>query len=83
VPGYEVTNSVGVLAPAGTSREILMKLQQEIARILAMRDVQERLLAAGIEPSSMKPEQFGEHIRAEVAKWAKVVKAAGIEPQTW
>ena len=46
-------------------------------------DVQERLLAAGIEPSSMKPEQFGEHIRAEVAKWAKVVKAAGIEPQTW
>lgn len=83
VPGYEVTNSVGVLAPAGTSREILVKLQQEIARILAMRDVQERLLAAGIEPSSMKPEQFGEHIRAEVAKWAKVVKAAGIEPQTW
>ena len=83
VPGYEAPNSVGVLAPAGTPREIVAKLQQEIARILAMRDVQERLLAAGIEPSSMKPEQFGEHIRAEVAKWAKVVKAAGIEPQTW
>src|SRR5262245_16649999 len=83
LPGYEATNSVGVVAPAGTPREIVAKLQQEIARILSMRDVQERLLAAGIEPSSMKPEQFNDYIRAEVAKWAKVVKAAGIEQQTW
>ena len=83
VPGYEAPNSVGVLAPAGTPREVVAKLQQEITRILAMRDVQERLQAAGIEPSSMKPEQFDEHVRAEVAKWTKVVKAAGIEPQKW
>jgi tripartite-type tricarboxylate transporter receptor subunit TctC len=83
VPGYDAPNSVGILAPAGTPREIVGKLQQEIARIVTMRDVQERLLAAGIEPSSMKPENFTEHIRAEVAKWNKVVKAAGIEPQTW
>jgi tripartite-type tricarboxylate transporter receptor subunit TctC len=83
VPGYDAPNSVGVLAPAGTPREIVVKLQQEIARILAIREVQDRLLTAGIEPSSMKPEQFTEHIRAEVAKWTKVVKAAGLEPQSY
>jgi tripartite-type tricarboxylate transporter receptor subunit TctC len=82
VPGYDAPNSVGVLAPAGTPREIVAKLQQEIARILAIGEIQDRLLAAGIEPSSMKPEQFTEYIRAEVAKWTKVVKAAGIEPQS-
>ena len=67
VPGYDAPNSVGVLAPAGTPREIVVKLQQEIARILAIREVQDRLLTAGIEPSSMKPEQFTEHIRAALA----------------
>jgi tripartite-type tricarboxylate transporter receptor subunit TctC len=84
VPGYEATNSVGVLAPAGTPRDVIAKLHQEIARIVALPDVRERLLTAGIEPAPlMTPEQFGEYIRAEVAKWAKVVKAAGIQPQTW
>jgi tripartite-type tricarboxylate transporter receptor subunit TctC len=84
VPGYEATNSVGVLAPAGTPRDIIARLHQEIVRALALPDVRERLLAAGIEPAPpMTPEQFGEYLRAEVVKWGKVVKAAGIQPQTF
>ena len=84
LPGYESTNSVGMLAPAGTPRDIIAKLHQEIVRILALPDVRDRLLTAGIEPAPlMTPEQFGDYLRAEVAKWGKVVKAAGIGVQTF
>jgi tripartite-type tricarboxylate transporter receptor subunit TctC len=83
LPGYEVTNATGVLAPAGTPREIVLKLQQEIARIVQLPEIRERLVGLGVEPVGNTPEQFGEYIRSEIAKWAKVVKAAGIEPQTW
>ena len=84
VPGYEATNWVGMLAPAGTPRDIIARLHQEIVRILALPDVRDRLLTAGIEPAPlMTPEQFGEYLRAEVVKWGKVVKAAGIKVQTF
>src|SRR5688572_25620281 len=84
LPGYEATNWVGVLAPAGTPRDIIAKLHQEIVRILALPDVRDRLLTAGIEPAPlMTPEQFGDYLRAEVVKWGKVVKAAGIQVQTF
>ena len=84
VPGYEATNLVGMLAPAGTARDIVAKLHQEILRIIAQPDVRDRLLAAGIEPAPvMTPERFGEFLQSEVVKWGKVVKAAGIQPQTW
>jgi len=83
LPGYEATNSVGMLAPAGMPREIVAKLHQEIVRILGLPDVKDRLLVAGIEPAPpMTPEQFGDYLRAEVAKWGKVVKAAGIKPES-
>jgi tripartite-type tricarboxylate transporter receptor subunit TctC len=83
LPGYEATNSVGVLAPAGTPRDIVMKLNQEIVRILGLPDVRQRLLALGAEPIGSTPEQFGEFIRTEIAKWARVVKASGMALQTW
>jgi tripartite-type tricarboxylate transporter receptor subunit TctC len=84
LPGYESTNSVGILAPAGTPRDIVAKLHQEITRILALTDVRDRLLVAGIEPAPpMTPEQFGDYLRAEVVKWGKVVKAADIQVQTF
>ncbi len=83
LPGFEVTNAYGVLAPAGTPREIVAKLQHEIARILNLPDVRERLLALGAEPVGSTPEQFGAHIRTEISKWANVVKATGIELQSW
>jgi tripartite-type tricarboxylate transporter receptor subunit TctC len=84
LPGYESTNSVGILAPAGTPRDVVSKLHQEIVRILALPDVRDRLLVAGIEPAPpMTPEQFGDYLRAEVVKWGKVVKAADIKVQTF
>ena len=72
-----------MLAPAGTPREIVVKLQQEIARIVKLPDIRERLLGLGVEPVGNTPEQFAEYMRTEIAKWAKVVKAAGIEAQPW
>jgi len=84
LPGYESTNSVGILAPAGTPRDVVSKLHQEIVRILALPDVRDRLLVAGIEPAPlMTPDEFGDYLRAEVVKWGKVVKAAGIGVQTF
>jgi tripartite-type tricarboxylate transporter receptor subunit TctC len=83
VPGYDVTNEYGVVAPAGTPRTVVVKLQQEIARILRMPDVNERLMGIGAEPVGSTPEQFGEHLKREVAKWERVIKANKIEMQQW
>jgi tripartite-type tricarboxylate transporter receptor subunit TctC len=78
LPGYEVNSWYGVLAPAGTPREIIQRLNAEIARGLRAPDARARLFSIGAEPLSQTPEAFGAFIDAEVAKWAKVVKAAGI-----
>ena len=83
VPGFEVINAYGVVAPAGTPREIVVKLQQEIARILNLPDVRERLTGLGAEPVGSTPEQFGFYLQSEISKWSKVVKATGIELQSW
>lgn len=83
LPGFDVVNAYGVLAPAGTPRDIVIKLQQEIARILNLPDVRERLMGLGAEPVGSTTEQFGQYLRSEIARWAKVVKATGIELQSW
>jgi tripartite-type tricarboxylate transporter receptor subunit TctC len=77
VPGYEVDSWFGILAPAGTPREIVNKLNVEIVRILRMPEVKQRLAEQGAEPVGNTPEQFAEHIRKETIKWARVVKASG------
>jgi tripartite-type tricarboxylate transporter receptor subunit TctC len=81
VPGYEVTVWFGVVAPAGTPREVIRKLNAEVTRILAMPDVRARFLAQGVDPVGSTPEQFGDHIRAQMAKWAKVVQDAGVKAE--
>jgi tripartite-type tricarboxylate transporter receptor subunit TctC len=81
VPGYEVAVWFGVVAPAGTPREIVQKLNAEVLKILAMPDVRERFTAAGVEPVGSTPEQFGEHIRSQMAKWGKVVQDAGVKAE--
>lgn len=83
LPGYEATNAHGVLAPAGTPREIVIKLNTEIVRILNLTDVRERLFSIGAEPVGNTPEQFGGYLRSEIAKWAKVIKDIGMTPQPW
>jgi tripartite-type tricarboxylate transporter receptor subunit TctC len=83
LPGFSVNNAAGLVAPAGTPREIVMKVQQTVVKILAMPDVRDKLLAIGMEPVGNTPEQYGEYLRGEVAKWQKVVKVSGIEAQGW
>jgi tripartite-type tricarboxylate transporter receptor subunit TctC len=77
-PGFDVTSWVGILAPAKTPRPVIDKLQREIAAVLRTDPVRERYLALGIEPVGNTPEQFTEQIRADLARWEKVVKAANI-----
>ncbi|MFN9490131.1 MAG: tripartite tricarboxylate transporter substrate binding protein [Betaproteobacteria bacterium] len=77
-PGYEVTGWYGVVAPAKTPPEIINRLNSEITAILRLPAVTERLAGDGSEAVANTPEQFGAHIRAEIAKWGQVVKAAGI-----
>jgi len=83
VPGYEATNAHGVLAPSGTPRDIVTRLSTEIARILSLPDVRERLSGLGADPLGTTPQQFDEFIRAEMGKWAKVVKDSGMPLVAW
>ena len=79
VPGYDVVSWQAVHAPAGTPREIVQRLQTEIAKILAQPDIRARLEAMGLEPSGMTPDELGAFETSERAKWAKVVKAGAIK----
>ena len=78
VPGYVVTSWFGVLMPAATPRELIMKLNADLARTMSAPDVRDRLAGDGAEPKTGTPEQFGAFMRAEIAQWTKVVKDAGI-----
>ena len=77
VPGFEVRNWYGVFVPAGTSREIVMRLNGELTKILQMPDVKAKLLESGIEALHGSPEQFAAYIQSETKRWAKVVKDSG------
>ncbi|MBC7803264.1 MAG: tripartite tricarboxylate transporter substrate binding protein [Candidatus Parcubacteria bacterium] len=79
VPGYEQTAWFGVLAPAGTPREIVNRYNAEIVKVLNSPDVKERFGKQGVEVRTSTPEQFGEFLRAEVARWGKVIREAGIK----
>ncbi|MBI5967540.1 MAG: tripartite tricarboxylate transporter substrate binding protein [Deltaproteobacteria bacterium] len=81
VPGYEVLLWYGMVAPAGTPKEIIKKLNAEILKIQKMSDVKERLDKMGAEPIDYPPEQMADYIKVEMAKWAKVIKDAGVKPE--
>jgi tripartite-type tricarboxylate transporter receptor subunit TctC len=81
VPGYEALQWFGVLAPAGTPREIIAKLHAGVVRALHEADVRKRFLEDGSEPVGSSPEEFAALIRDDTAKWAKVIKDAGIKPE--
>jgi tripartite-type tricarboxylate transporter receptor subunit TctC len=80
-PAMVVSSWYGLLAPAGTPRDIVTKLQTEAAKALAAPDLTERYLAAGLEPIGSTPDQFAAQIRADTAQWAKVVRAANIRAE--
>jgi tripartite-type tricarboxylate transporter receptor subunit TctC len=80
VPGYEAVQWYGLMAPAGTPREIVSKLYKGVAAALQDSTVKQRFLSSGAEPVGNSPEQFAQLVKSEIAKWAKVVKAAGLQP---
>jgi tripartite-type tricarboxylate transporter receptor subunit TctC len=77
VPGFEASSWFGLLAPAGTSRDIVTKVNSEVAKWVASPDAKEKLTAAGANVAGGSPEDFAKHIAAETSKWAKVVKESG------
>ena len=79
IPGYAAGNWFGVLAPAGTPREIVQRLHGEIIKLLGGAELRERLLTQGMEPGGNTPEQFAALIRSEIDKWRRVVKTANIK----
>lgn len=81
VRGYEASAWYPVVGPAGLPRAIVVRLQTEIAATLKHPDVAKLLVADGVEAIGSSPEHLATHMRSELAKWAKVVKAAGIQAQ--
>jgi tripartite-type tricarboxylate transporter receptor subunit TctC len=79
IPGFEATSWHGVFAPAGTPKPIVDKMAAEMKRILELPDVKEKLFEIGAVASPMTPENFAKFIDGERAKWADVVKAAGVK----
>jgi len=77
VPGYDVSSWYGLLAPAGTPPAVVLKLQREIARVLRLPDVSERLTSQGLDLLGNTPDEFAAILKSEIVKWAKVVKTSG------
>lgn len=77
--GYEAYSWAGIVAPVGTPRAIIQKVNEDIIKVLNQTDTRNRLQQIGAEPRPGTPEQFGAFIKAEIAKWAKVVKEANVK----
>jgi tripartite-type tricarboxylate transporter receptor subunit TctC len=81
VPGYEAASWQGVFAPAGTPQVVIDKLSAEIAEIQKLPDVQESMARQGIDPYVLPPAKFAELVRADIDKYQKIVKDAGLKPE--
>lgn len=81
LPGYEVVPWGGIIAPAGTPRDVLARLNVAVNKALATPALLERFKAMGVEPAGGTPEQFSAYLRKEIVKWADVVKKAGIKAE--
>ena len=79
VPGYEATSWWGFLAPAGTPKDIIARLNSDTLKTIRMRDVHEMLMRQGMDPAGSTPAEFDAYLRTEIAKWTKVVQEAGIK----
>ncbi|MCE9639570.1 MAG: tripartite tricarboxylate transporter substrate binding protein [Betaproteobacteria bacterium] len=79
--GYDATSWQGAVAPAGTPRAIVMKLNSEINRALKLPEIGARLAAEGSEPGATTPDEFAAYIKREIVKWAKVIKESGIKAE--
>jgi tripartite-type tricarboxylate transporter receptor subunit TctC len=78
LPGFQVSTWYGVLAPAGTPKDIVARLNHEIVKIMNTPDTIERLAVVAADPMTSSPEQFATYINQEIARWSKVVRTAGL-----
>jgi tripartite-type tricarboxylate transporter receptor subunit TctC len=81
LPGYDFSSWYGLMVPTGTPQQITGRLYTETANALRMPDLQQRLSNEGCEPVGSSPEQFAAYITLEMARWAKVVKASGMQAE--
>lgn len=81
LPGFEVDNWYGLIAPAGASRSIVTRLHGEIVRIIKIPAIHEKLIAQGIDPVGSTPQEFDTFWKSEITKWARVVKSANIRAE--
>jgi tripartite-type tricarboxylate transporter receptor subunit TctC len=79
--GFQADAWNGISAPARTPREIVTRINADVARVLQMPDVIEKFRNEGAEPAAMAPEQFAAFVRSEIAKWGKVIRLANIRPE--
>jgi tripartite-type tricarboxylate transporter receptor subunit TctC len=78
---YEAVQWFGLLVPAGTPQPIIVRLYREAQNAIRAPDVKERLVSEGLDPVGNRPDEFAAYIQAELLKWGKVIRAAGIKPQ--
>ncbi|HEV7803800.1 MAG TPA: tripartite tricarboxylate transporter substrate-binding protein, partial [Burkholderiales bacterium] len=81
LPGFEMRSWFGLLAPAGTPKPIITRLNTEAVKVLSRADVKSTLAAQGLEAMPGSPEQFGAYIKTEIARFTKIAKAAGIKAE--
>jgi tripartite-type tricarboxylate transporter receptor subunit TctC len=81
VPGYEFISWNGIHAPAATSKAVSGRLNAELLKVIAAPDVKERMSGLGMEVAGGTPEEFGALVKSDIAKWAKVIREAGIRMQ--
>jgi len=81
VPGYEATIWLGIMAPKGTPKAIVDRLNQEIAKVIATPAIKDAWAKQGAVPMTMTPDAFGDYLKRDIAKWANVIQKAGIQPQ--
>ena len=81
VPGFDVQSWFGLVAPKGTPKDIIARVNAEAVKALGSADIKERFMDLGAVPGPMSPEGFGEYIRAEITRWSEVVKVSGAKAE--
>jgi tripartite-type tricarboxylate transporter receptor subunit TctC len=81
VPGYDADTWFALFAPRGTPRELVQRVRDDVAAVMQIPDIRQRLLDIGGEPVGEQPDEFAARVRSEIAKWKEVAQVSGIKPQ--